>query len=1564
MGDLDGDGRQEYRLAAPAEGAGGWGDPRTVGCPAALAPPHPPLAIILRQTQEDLDGDGLFDIFEDLNRNRALDPGEDRDRDGHLTPATVQTPFGLFPGCEGAAREDQDCDGHVDLFWEDENHNGTLDAGEDRDGDNRIDYIDEDRNNNDRLDPGEDRNGNGILDTADARFGETHPMANPYIEDRNNDQVLNDRVRLWPDDVIFEVTTDANGNQVRTPISSSYPYGSLRPGSGGIVVASVSWSGSAYDFDAINTPARSIHLADGRQFRLVDAAPLERILPRFTGARTDYFQGIRVHIEPSRLQPVDDAAVARVVVDSYLLSFALAIGVPESPPSQSIFLESGTAVLSSPSEGRFFTITSDRWFPPPVRPVTVRPQSPGSNDFLTGPTGLPVPVITDLLDDDGDRFPIPIDNCPAVPNADAIGTSLLVQTDSNADGLGDACDPALDPANPIDSSWTDRLGGPNPITRSGGAAAYDEARRRLVFFGGTGDSVTWEFDGVSWTRIEADPAPLPRSRHRMVYDGTNHRILLFGGFSSAKEPLNDLWQYAGQRWSLIETPVKPPPRSTSTLYGSTLDDSPFAMAFDSARGLLVLFGGDDAGFTWIFDGADWRIVPSPRAPLPRTEPQMTYDAFRQITVLHGGYYFPLDRRYAPKLFNDTWEFDGQSWQPVDTIGDVPPNWAGLMDFDPARREIVSFAGGLFEYVLDLPTDRLYASVFDRWRATRLYDGREWTILPTRPTTNTGGGPGAFDRARGVLVSQGFFRTPEGDLSPMTAELQLPSDSDGDGLPDSGDNCPLRPNPDQADGDTDGSGDACDNCAGIANPAQRDLDRDGSGDACDGDIDGDDVANLDDACPAAYVAGRSAASVMGGGGPDSDGDGTPDDCDLCPHDPDNDADRDGICGEADNCPGSFNPLQEDSNGDDSGDACQPVLVLSGITQDGGDVLEVHAEASDPDGDPLGGTIDFFANRDLVLRAIDLGNPSCNTDLFPPGRPGEGLTYVALPSGDRYLGDIDSVLGCNDGRTDFLVAIGPCNQPNPYFGPLLVLRSAPAPICVAPFVQGAPGPPDPATRIDLTVISFDGASVRLHRRDTSPSLTITFSGGLPRRSDISSLGPGTTYHFAITVTDGSSIPVSAEADFLYQGERGMVFIGPNHPPRAHITTASAVECTSPEGATVLLDASGSTDSDSTPGTNDDIVSYEWALGPGPSGPPLGTGALLSVPLSIGSHTIVLRVTDSRGDTDGAEALIMVRDSTPPSLSCPIISPAECTGPEGAQVVVAATASDLCGAVTMTNDRTGDADASGTYPLGSTPVTFTATDSFGNVAGCSVSVPVRDTTPPAMTLAADPAVLWPPNHRLVPVHISLQAIDRCDPSATADLIAARSSDPDDAPGDGDGRTTRDVAGADVGTADTDLLLRAERSANGPGRNYELIYSASDASGNRASALSLVSVPHNLGEGPDPLLLRAEAIGLPGLARLIWSPVPGALGYDVIAGDVANLRLGDSAISLGPVRVLARLTGLQSWSEAPGEPLPVAGQAFFYLVQYRDGHGVSGYGTESAALPRKPASCTGVCPGEERLP
>jgi hypothetical protein len=134
-----------------------------------------------------------------------------------------------------------------------------------------------------------------------------------------------------------------------------------------------------------------------------------------------------------------------------------------------------------------------------------------------------------------------------------------------------------------------------------------------------------------------------------------------------------------------------------------------------------------------------------------------------------------------------------------------------------------------------------------------------------------------------------------------------NDSDGDGVPDSSDNCAHTPNQDQADEDFDGIGDLCevaptedfdedgasdveDNCAHEHNPLQEDSDGDGLGDACD-DGDGDGVFDAIDNCP--DVWNSSQADLADDEEGDGFGDGTGDACD--------DSDGDGIFDDVDGTP---------------------------------------------------------------------------------------------------------------------------------------------------------------------------------------------------------------------------------------------------------------------------------------------------------------------------------------------------------------------------------------------------------------------------------------------------------------------------------------------------------------------------------------------------------------------------------------------------------------------------------------------------------------------------------------
>jgi hypothetical protein len=140
---------------------------------------------------------------------------------------------------------------------------------------------------------------------------------------------------------------------------------------------------------------------------------------------------------------------------------------------------------------------------------------------------------------------------------------------------------------------------------------------------------------------------------------------------------------------------------------------------------------------------------------------------------------------------------------------------------------------------------------------------------------------------------------------------------------------------------------------------------------------------------------------------------------------------------------------------------------------------------------------------------------------------------------------------------------------------------------------------------------------------------------------------------------------------------------------------------------------------------------------------------------------------------------------------------------------------------------------------------TDNQGLTEIDSASVDVIDTTPPNLTLTVSPNTLWPPNHKLVPLAVTVSATDNADPDPVVALKSitmnegekTNTFDPNYDATVGEGNTTGDIQ-VDAGG---NIYLRAERSGTGSGRVYTITYTATDASGNTASTSATVTVPHN---------------------------------------------------------------------------------------------------------------------------
>lgn len=148
--------------------------------------------------------------------------------------------------------------------------------------------------------------------------------------------------------------------------------------------------------------------------------------------------------------------------------------------------------------------------------------------------------------------------------------------------------------------------------------------------------------------------------------------------------------------------------------------------------------------------------------------------------------------------------------------------------------------------------------------------------------------------------------------------------------------------------------------------------------------------------------------------------------------------------------------------------------------------------------------------------------------------------------------------------------------------------------------------------------------------------------------------------------------------------------------------------------------------------------------------------------------------------------------------------------------------------------------TLPLGHHDITLRVMNATNQTRFDNVTIRVVDTTAPTITAASPTSSLWPPNHKMRSVHVDVAASDVCS-SVTWILESATSDEADD--GQGDGRTSGDVADAQVGSQDTDFALRSERAGPGDGRVYTLVYRATDGAGNVARAAVNVTAPHDAG-------------------------------------------------------------------------------------------------------------------------
>lgn len=104
-------------------------------------------------------------------------------------------------------------------------------------------------------------------------------------------------------------------------------------------------------------------------------------------------------------------------------------------------------------------------------------------------------------------------------------------------------------------------------------------------------------------------------------------------------------------------------------------------------------------------------------------------------------------------------------------------------------------------------------------------------------------------------------------------------------------------------------------------------------------------------------------------------------------------------------------------------------------------------------------------------------------------------------------------------------------------------------------------------------------------------------------------------------------------------------------------------------------------------------------------------------------------------------------------------------------------------------------------------------------------------------NPELLWPPNHKFHLVTLS--------GAKNLSITAVKQDEPLDA--GGDGHTRPDAM--KVEGHKNQVEVRAERSGQGDGRVYCISFTAKDSQGNTCKGTVYVGVPHDQGQGSEPV-------------------------------------------------------------------------------------------------------------------
>jgi probable HAF family extracellular repeat protein len=217
-----------------------------------------------------------------------------------------------------------------------------------------------------------------------------------------------------------------------------------------------------------------------------------------------------------------------------------------------------------------------------------------------------------------------------------------------------------------------------------------------------------------------------------------------------------------------------------------------------------------------------------------------------------------------------------------------------------------------------------------------------------------------------------------------------------------------------------------------------------------------------------------------------------------------------------------------------------------------------------------------------------------------------------------------------------------------------------------------------------------------------------------------------------------------------------------------------------------------------------------------------------LALGSYSVTITATDLASNTASATLIVTVADHT-----APIITSAPDSWKVCARSSCQATVPDLrCKVHAMDNCtatnrlvKTQNPPAGTVLTDGDYAVTVSVADAAGNVTDRQILLHVIDAIAPVISsVSASPSALYPPNHEMIPVTVSVSARDNCDAPSSKILCV---------------KCNETVQPGEIQiTGDLTVSLAATRNGGGRGRIYTITIQSCDSSGNKTKASTFVTV------------------------------------------------------------------------------------------------------------------------------